>query len=340
VASAIGLALRPGAERRLATVRAVNPEAYEEYIRGRFEWNRRSPASLQQAVAHFERAIELDPTWAPAYAALADCYNQFGTVMVGTGSPREYRPRAEAAAIRALQIDPLSAEAHASLAYARHYDWRFEDAEEGFRRAIELNPSYSLARIWFANLLMSRGRYDEALYQVRNAQALDPFSPVVTTNVGWVLKAAGRAEEAVGVLSQVVARDSTYSQARMRLIDALAAAGRGDEAHAQAHRLVDLTGSWPPALISLAIRHARSAPDSTRATLTALLQRREHEHVSSAGLATLHDALGDMDGALAWYERVLEERSNAAVYLKASHTASGIAGDPRFRAMLTAARLD
>jgi eukaryotic-like serine/threonine-protein kinase len=340
VVHAVRLALRPGADRRLATVRAVNPEAYEEYLRGRFEWNRRTPASLQQAAAHFERAIELDPTWAPGYAALADCYNQFGTVLVGAGSPREFRPRAEAAAIRALQIDPLSAEAHAALAYARHYDWHFAEAEQGFRRALELNPSHVLARIWYANLLMSRGRIDQALHQVQAARELDPFSSVVSTNLGWVLIAAGRSAEAVDVLAEVLTRDPTYAQARMRLIDALAGAGRTEEAHAEAHLLVEHAGDWPPALIALAINHARSAPDSARAVLVELLQRREREHVSSAGLAGLHDSLGDTDAALAWYARVLDERSNAAVYLRASDAATGARADPRLRTMLAAAGLD
>jgi eukaryotic-like serine/threonine-protein kinase len=340
VIDVVRLAVRPGAARRLATVRAVNPEAYEEYLRGRFEWNRRSPASLQQAAAHFERAIQLDPTWAPAYAALADCYNQFGTVLVGTGSPREFRPRAEAAAIRALQIDPLSAEAHAALAYTRHYDWRFAEAEQGFRRALELNPSHALARIWYANLLMSRGRIDQALQQVQMGRDIDPFSSVVNTNLGWVLKAAGRPAEAVDVLAEVLTRDPTYAQARMRLIGALTNAGRSEEAHAQAHRLVEEAGDWPPALIALAIHHARSAPDSARAVLAELLLRRENEHVSSAGLAGLHDALGDTDAALMWYGRVLDERSNAAVYLSASDAAPGVRADPRFRTMLAAAGLN
>jgi eukaryotic-like serine/threonine-protein kinase len=339
VAAAVRLAMRPGAHERLVTVRAVNPEAYEEYLRGRFEWNRRSPESLERAVAHFERAIELDPTWAHSYAALADCYNQFGTVLISRGSPREYRPRAEAAAMRALQIDPHSAEAHAALAYARHYDWRFAEAEEGFRRAIELNPSNALARIWYANLLMSRGRLDEATYQVEFAREIDPFSPVVNTNVGWVLNSAGRHEEAVRHLSGVLELDSAYAQARMRLTDALTALGRIGEAHEQAHRLVALTGDWPPALVLLAVNHAKTAPDSARSTLAQLVERSTHEHVSSNGLATLHDALGDVDGALTWYAAVLAERSNAAVYLRPRDGASGALGDPRLRAMLRDAGL-
>jgi eukaryotic-like serine/threonine-protein kinase len=341
LADGVRLALRPGSSQRLATVRAVNPEAYEEYVKGRFEWNRRTPTSLEHAIAHFTRAIEYDPTWAPAYAALADCYNQLGTVMVGTGSPVDHRPRAVAAAIRALQIDPGSAEAHAALAYARHYDWDWSAAEQGFLRAIELNPNYALARIWYANFLMSRDRIDEALEQVLAARGLDPYSRVVATNVGWVLIQARRFDEAAAQLGLVLALDSTYSQARMRLIDALLLAGRHREAHEHAHRLLELTGDWPPALIALANVHARTgAADSARLTLASLLERQRREHVSTAGIASVFNILGDVDAALDWYRRTIDERSNAAVYLGVMVEDTPLHGDPRFRAMLAAAGLD
>jgi eukaryotic-like serine/threonine-protein kinase len=340
LADGVHLALRPGSSQRLATVRAVNAEAYEEYVKGRFEWNRRTPASLERAVHHFTRAVEYDPTWAPAYAALADCYNQLGTVMVGTGSPVEYRPRAAAAAIRALQIDPASAEAHAALAYARHYDRDWAAAEQGFRRALELNPSYALARIWYANFLMSRGRTDEALAHVLIARRLDPFSRVVATNVGWVLIQARRFDEAITELRQVLVLDSTYSQARMRLIDALLFAGRHGEAHEHAHRLLELTGDWPPAVIALANVHARAGPaDSARLALAGLLERRRREHVSTAGIASVFNNLGEVDEALEWYARTIDERSNAAVYLGVMIEDTPLKRDPRFHALLAAAGL-
>jgi eukaryotic-like serine/threonine-protein kinase len=341
VAAGVRLALRPGSGARLAAVRAVNPEAYEAYVKGRFEWNQRTPASLERAAGHFRRAIDLDPTYAPAHAALADCYNQLGTVLVGAGSPREFRPLATAAAIRALQIDPHSAEAHATLAYARHYDWQWSEAERGFRRALELNPSYALARIWYANFLMSRGRMTEALDEVYRAQAIDPFSLVVNTNVGWVLIGAGRYEDAIIQLQQVLALDSTYVQARLRLVDALMDAGRHAEAREQVGRLVSITGDWPPALISLAHVHARTAaPDSARSILAALLERRAREHVSTAGIASIYSRLGDTDQAIDWYTRTLEERSNAAVYLAFSTSGSPLQRDPRFRALLVSAGLN
>lgn len=340
IAAEIRLTLRPESMERLATVRAVNPEAYEAFLKGRFEWNQRTEASLERAIGYFTKAIELDPTYAPAHAALADCYNQFGTVMVGTGSPREYRPRAAAAAIRALQIDPYSAEAHAALAYVRHYDWQWEEAEKGFRRAIELNPSFALARIWYANFLMSRGRMDEALEQVYAARELDPFSLVVNTNVAWVLAMADRHEDALAQLDRTLALDSTYVQARMRRIDALLATARHTEAREEAERLVASTGDWPPAVITLANVHASTGEaDAARALLTDLVGREGQGYVAPGGIAGIYAKLGDIEEALWWYGRAIDERSNAVAYLRLDPEAGPLQRDPRFRKMIAAAGL-
>jgi serine/threonine-protein kinase len=334
------LTLIPGSRERLATARAVNPEAYEEFLKGRFEWNRRTAESLERAVRHFTLSIELDPTYAPAHAALADCYNQLGTVMVGAGSPREYRPLAVAAAIRALQLDPSSAEAHATLAYARHYDREWEAAEEGFRRAIALDPNYALARIWYANLLMSLGRFDEALEQAYAARELDPFSLVVNTNIAWVLNAAGRHEDAIAQLRLTLAIDSTYPQAHMRMVDALGATGRHEEAVGQAERLVALTGDWPPALLSLANALALAGrADEARRILDELFERHSDGYLPSWWVSRAYIALGDIDQALHWYERALEEGSNAIVYVPIDPEAGPLQRDPRFQELVARAGL-
>ena len=331
----VRLAVRPEAFDRLATVRAVNPEGYEAYLKGRYEWNQRTPASLQRAVAHFTAATELDPTYAPAYAALADCYNQFGTVMVSTGSPKEYRPRAEGAAIRALQIDPYSAEAHAALGYAYHYDWRFDEAERQFRRAIELNPSFALARIWYANLLMSRGRMDEALEQVHVGRDLDPFSLVVNTNVAWILDGAGRYQDAIAQLKRTLELDSTYPQARSRLVNALTGAGRLEEAREEAARLVDLTGRASYPLADLAVIEAgMGRTGEARALLEELLARAVQGYVPPAVLAEVHAMLGDIDEALTWLTRAFEERSNAVVYIAIDPFLDPLRTDSRFQALV------
>ena len=316
LAAEVRLTMRPGAHVQPEPSRAVNPDAYESYLRGRFEWNTRTRASLERAVAHFARAIELDPTYAPAHAALADCYNQFATQMVGSGSPRDFRPRAAAEAIRALRMDPYSAEAHAALAYVRHYEWQWAQAERGFLRAIELNPSYPYAHLWYANLLMSRRRLAEALHHVRLAQQLDPFSLIVNTNVGWVLTIAGRHEEAIAQLRQTLALDSTYVQAHGRLTGPLQALGRFDEARREAEIVVRLTNGSTSAVAGLAALDAAAGRTAdARRELARLLERARTEYVPPGAVAIIYANLGDTLNQDLWLMRAYEERSNALAYL-------------------------
>ena len=340
LAGAIQLTLRPEARERLATIRAVSPEVYEAYLKGRYEWNKRTPKSLQLAVEHFTRAVELDPTYAPAHAALADCFNQLGSVMVGTGSPREYRPRAVAEAIKALQIDPYSAEAHATLGYVWHYEWRWADAEKEFRHAIELNPSYSLVRIWYANMLMSELRMKEALEQVTAARELDPFSLIVNTNMAWILDGAGRHEDAITQLRKTLAIDSTYVQARSRLAGSLASAGRFTEALDEANRLVTLSDSSVPALALVAmIDPGAGRRDEARVLLDDLLARSRRQYVPPVLIALMFNSLGDRDSALTWLEKAFDEHSNAIAYLAVDYQHDPLRLDPRFQALLARAGL-
>lgn len=340
LAGAIQLTLKPAARERLATIRAVSPEVYEAYLKGRYEWNKRTQKSLHLAIGHFNRTVELDPTYAPAHAALADCFNQLGTVMLGTGSPREYRPRAAAEAIKALQIDPFSAEAHAALGYVWHYEWRWADAEKEFRRAIELNPSYSMVRIWYANLLMSRLRMKEAIEQVTAARDLDPFSLIVNTNVGWILAGAGRYEDAITQLTQTLALDSTYFQARWRLAYALTSAGRFTEALDEGNRLVTLSDSSIPALALLAAIDARAGRrDEARTLLDDLLVRSRRQYVPSASIATVFAGLGEDDSALIWLEKAFAEQSNKIAYLAVDFQNTRLGRDPRFQGLLARAGL-
>ena len=338
LAAAMRTTLREGARERLATVRAVSPEVYEAYLKGRYEWNRRTPASLAAAIEHFTRAVQLDPTYAPAHAGLADCYNQLGTVLLGGGSPAHYRPLAEAEAIKALQIDPYSAEAHAALGYVWHYDLKWADAEHEFQRAIELNPSFSLARVWYANLLMSRARMNEALEQVYTARDLDPFSLVVNTNVGWILDWAGRPEDAVAQLRRTLLLDSTYVQARVRLASALFDAGQSSRALDEAKRVVTATDSAAPAVTFLAVQYATAGQRETaRRLLRQLIDRSRRQYVPSAPLSQLYAALGDNEAALRALEKALSERSNAIAYLRVDPGFARLRHDVRFQGLLARA---
>lgn len=335
LASAVRAGLRPGATERLTMVPAVNPDVYEAYLKGRFEWNRRTASSLQAAITHFGRALELDPTYAPAHAALADCYNQLGTVMVGTGSPREFRPRAAAEAVRALQIDANSSEAHAALGYVRHYQWQWADAEKAFLRALEINPSNALARLWYANLLMSRARFDESLRQAYAARDLDPFSLIVNTNIGWILNNARGPEEAIDHLIRTVALDPAYPQARWRLAMSLAQAGRYDEAFAQLDEVLRLTNRSPSSLLLLASVSARAGrTEEARAVLRDVLGTANRQYIPPATVGSIYAALGDVETALDWFERSYEEGSNAIAYLAVEPGNERIRSHPRFRSIL------
>jgi len=335
VASSGGMRMNESARTRLSAERAVSPDVYEAYLKGRYYWNQRTESSITTAIEYFNRAIALDPSYAPPYAARADCYNQLGTLLMSSGSPQQWRPRAASSAIRALQIDPDLAEAHATLGYVHHYDWQWNEAEQEFKRAIELNPSYALAHIWYANMLGSRRRFDEAMREVWLSRDLDPSSLIVNTNVGWVLNMAGRHYEAIVQLRRTLELDSSYAQAHRRLADAYAGAGRLDDAIAEYQTVVGLNPNNPSSLGSLAEALATVGRTAeARKILADLVTVAGTRYVSPGLFADLYLRLGDRDRAFQWLDAAYRERSNYMAYLlvDASHDLYG--SDPRFHDML------
>jgi TolB-like protein/Tfp pilus assembly protein PilF len=335
VAASGELRMTSGARERLSATRAVGPDVYEAYLKGRYYWNLRTEPSLKTAIAYFEKAIAVDPTYAPPYAAVADCYNQLATLNLSTGSPQEWRPRAAAAAIKALQIDSELAEAHATLGYVHHYDWQWSEAEKEFRRAIELNPSYALAHMWYANLLASRRRNEEAMREVLLARDLDPLSLIVNTNVGWVLTMAGRYDEAIVELRRTLGLDPKYVQAHRRLAIAYGGSGRLDEAIAEMLTVVRLTESNPSSLGGLGQIYARVGRTvEARRILNDLLVLARTRYVSPGVMASLFIELGEFDNAFHWLEEAYRERSNYMAYLLVDDVHDSITSDPRYKDLL------
>ncbi len=332
--------LEEGDRARFSTARAVDPEVYEAYLKGRYHWNQRTEGSLREAVAEFQTALTLDPTYAPAYAALADCYNLLGTVMVGGGSPQQWRPRASEAAIRALQIDAGLAEAHATLGYVQHYNWEWDAAEQSLRRAIALNPSNALARVWYANLLSSRLRLDDAIREVTIARDLDPLSPVVNTNVGWVLYMARRNDEAIAQYVKTLPLHAGYVQVHTRLSDAYERANRHEDAIRELATVVRLTNDSATSRVALAQIYALAGRrlDARKLLDRALFERRE-KYVSSGAIANAYVALGDTDRAFEWLEQSHRERANNVAYLAVEPLYDRIRQDPRFQRLARAAGL-
>jgi TolB-like protein/DNA-binding winged helix-turn-helix (wHTH) protein len=214
VANEIDLTLTPG-NRIGGRAEPLSPEAYEAYdlyLKGRYFWNKRTKEDFAQAVEHFGRAAERDPTYARAYAGLADSYALMSTY--SPGSAKELMPKARSAALRALELDDRLAEAHTSLALIRErYDWDWEAAEREFRRAIQLNPSYATAHQWYAELLSFRGRFREALEESDRARRLDPLSLIIAADDAAILYYARQYDRSIERFRAVITRDPAFPRA-------------------------------------------------------------------------------------------------------------------------------
>ena len=199
VAHEVHAVLTPEESRRLVRTREVDPRALEHYVRGRYLWNQREGGPLREALSEFRAALDVDPTYAEAWAGIADTY----VVPAGAGLAEDALARARDAARRALALDSTLAEAHASLAYGLMGEWAWEESEHHFRRAIELNPSYATAHQWYAELLVATNRADEAVASARRARVRDPLSPIIAFTLARTLRFARRPHEALEQLHRV-----------------------------------------------------------------------------------------------------------------------------------------
>jgi len=193
---------------RLRRGRAVNPEAFDLYLRGRYAWNQRNVEGFQKAIEYFDQAIEKDPNFALAYSGLADCH----TLLALYGEGATGMTKAKAAAEKALQLDGTLAEAHTSLAAVRIlHDWDWAGAEQEFQRALELNPNYAQAHHWYGNLLLGpEGRHDEAISELQRAQELDPLSLIINADIGFAYYLAGRYDLALQAYQKVLAANPNF----------------------------------------------------------------------------------------------------------------------------------
>ncbi len=195
-------------QQRLTKRYTESTEAYQAYLRGRYHWNKYTREGLKKGTAYFQQAIDLDPGYALAYAGLADSYYRLSNLYL---PPREAMPKAKAAAMKALEIEEMLAEAHASLGLVRFwYEWDWQGAEREYKRAIELNPGYAIAPLWYGLQLMALGRFDDALAEMKRAQDLDPLSLVINTNLGGTLYRARRYDQAIEQCRRTLEIDSSF----------------------------------------------------------------------------------------------------------------------------------
>jgi eukaryotic-like serine/threonine-protein kinase len=322
--------LTPQAAARLGESRSVDPAAYDAYLKGRQQWYRRTPESVFRAVEHLRRALDREPEWALAHAALADAYDLLG--FFSYLSPGEAFPAATAAATRALELDPHLGEAHVSLAYARHYyDWDWAAAEASFRRGIELNPGYALGHQWYMNLLTSRGRFDEARAEVAKGRELDPLSPVMVGARVWVEYYAREYASGLEHYQASIALDPRLPPIRLYAGWSLECLERFDEAIEVFEEAILHGGRPPVLLLSLARVHAKLGHGArARRLLEEAQLAAELGYLDPFLTALVWSALGDADRAFEALERAYLDRSHWLVFVDLDPRLDELRADPRF----------
>jgi TolB-like protein/Tfp pilus assembly protein PilF len=294
----------------LAKRHTNNAEAYGLYLKGRHLWSRRTSEGLLGGIKCFWLAIDLDSKFALAYAGVAACYNLLS--YYSGRRPSETFPVARLAAETALKIDAGLAEAHTSLAYTlSRYYWKWTDAEKSYRRAIELDPSYSTAHQWYAEDLTARGRFEEATEQAEKARELAPDSSIINATVGTIFYFAGDYDRAIGQYKKTIEKDPNCIRAHFRLARAYVQKGMFDESFKTFERAKELCESEGGTfeLVELANHYAAAKETDKALEIIAEVEKlTKHRYTSEYNIATVYASLREEDQALKWLERAYESR--------------------------------
>jgi serine/threonine-protein kinase len=321
-------------EKAIVSPGTENVQAYELYLKGRYFWNKRNEESVRRGIEYFQQAIELDPSYVLAHVGVADSYNILG--FYDLMPPREAFARAKAAATRALELDDTLAEAHTSAGYVEFYhDWNWVGAERSFKRAIELNPNYSIAHQFYANYLDQVGRTAEAERQWENALQLDPLSLIINAGLGWHHYFARRFDEAISALRKALEMDETFVPGNVWLGLACAQRGAFEESIAALTAAVRYSHESPATVAELARAHALAGKeDHARKLLAQLQQQGDERYVPPYEIAGVHLALGELDLAFSLLEQAFHERSHSLAFLKVDPRFDTARDDPRYTALL------
>jgi len=335
IAAEIGVTLTPQERSRLAANKAVNPEAYEAYLKGRYHLFGGNAADLQKSLEDFHRAAEIQPDFALAYAGIADAYNRLGSSAISVLSPKEAFPKSKAAATRALELDPTLAEPYVPLAWSSFvFDRDWTTAESQYQKAIERNPNYSSARRSYAVFLARLGRFDEAIQEAKRGQEIDPLSLEANVNVGLVLHLARRDDDAISWFRRTLDMNPNFLRAHWLLGLTLMQKNRLEEAIAELQKAVELSGGGV-VLGSLGYAYAVAG---RRAEALEVVDRLETSskgrYLAPAAVSIVFAGLGDKDQAMSWLERANEERDPWATDIKVQPMFDSLRSDPRFQDLL------
>lgn len=329
--------IAPIRPQQLAASAAITPQARENYLKGRYFWNLRSEAGYLKAIDYFQAAMTEDPQYAQAYAGSADAYALLGSIP-NAKMPRETAmPKAKEMALVALKLDGSLADAHTSLAFVEmHYDWKFQEAEQEFKRAIELDPNYSIAHHWYAFDLAAMGRMDEAVAEVKRAQQTDPLSAIINTDVAEILYWARRYDEALEQARASIELDPNFAHAHRVLERIYDQKQMFPEAIAEGQQAVALARDHTWILLELASTYAQA---NKKTEMEDCLKRAANLSPGgvlpdNSGAAEIYLALGEVDRALRILEGAYRRRDGGLILLNADPRFDSLRSDPRFQQLL------
>jgi TolB-like protein/DNA-binding winged helix-turn-helix (wHTH) protein/Flp pilus assembly protein TadD len=315
---------------RLTASRAVAPEVYESYLKGRFAAEKsNSKTDIDEGIAYFEEALKKDPTFAPAYVGLARAYDTLGTVFIGV-SPGETRPKVISAAQRALELDPNLSEARSLLADTEQRQWHWVEAEADYRRALELNPNSASAHAGLALWLACQGRTDEAVMWARRGRELDPLS-FSGSGVAWILFLSHRFPESIQESRSALAVQPNNASTYLGLGFALAANNQASEAIPALEKAASISNRSPAVLgiLTRAYAHAGRRADALQ-LVAELKQRQRKGYIPAGAFVNAYLGLDDTDQALAALEQAYKEQSNILQFIKVHPYFDPLRNDPRF----------
>jgi len=316
--------------------REVNRKAYLDYLEGRYYWNRRTSESLTRALTLFQQSISEDPTYAPPYSGLADCYELLGSAPYTTMPPSQAFPKAEQAARKALALDESLAEAHVSLGYSEMvYEWNLPEAQKQFTRALELRPDYATGHQFYAYYLTVIGELDAAIAERKRALELAPVNPVLASALGEAYYQTRQFDQAIEQNSKALEWDPGNAINLVNIGRAFELKGMHQEARNAFGKILSVAPENPAVLALLGHEYAVSGErDKAKAIIVQLKQISTRTYVPSVYIALVYTGLHDSDNAFAWLEKAYAERCEYLVYLSTEPLADPLRGDPRFPKLL------
>jgi len=334
IAGEIRVKLTPQQRARLAAPLPVNSEAYQNYLKGRYQLNRRDLASMQHGLDYLGRAIAADPNFALAYVGIADTYDLLG--FYSALPPTHAYPEAKKAAQKALSLDDSLAEAYTTLADVQlHYDYDWKAAEQGFRSALQRNPNYAVAHHWYAVLLALSGRSAESLSEIEQALKLDPASLAISGDMALHYFYAGQYDQTIEQSKKCLELDPNYHMCHFWLARAYVEKKMYAQAVTEFRRAIELQPENLMAVALLGNVYARSGQPARAREVSRNLQRLSTKrYVAPSFFAIVYCGLGETQNAFEWIERAYQQRDPLLTRMKLDPVTVPLHSDPRFADLL------